>query len=124
MKSNLQTIIADKPIEWIDLSEFVQRGLQDVVYLRVEGNSFAPFICEGDLLIVERSFTPLNGDLIVAEINGGMTIKEFKLERNGLSLVTYKETPKPNKLKNEKVFGVVVYITHKIRRFEMSRRDF
>ncbi len=118
--TNTKSIISEKEIEYIDLDEFVRRGTDDAVYIKVIGNSFEPFICEGDLLVVERTFTPLNGDLIVAQINGGWAIKEFNSERNGLYLVTANGKPKPQKIEKELVFGVVVYIVHKTRRYEMQ----
>ena len=108
-------------IERINLDEYVKRGLQDVYYIRIQGDKFKPLVCDGDLLVVERSFNPLNGDLIVANINDQWLIKEFRSETNGLYLVTEKNSPKPKKLKKEFVLGVVVYIVHKVGRYEMQR---
>jgi len=39
-------------------------------------------IKEGDLVVVERSGNPKDGDIVIAEIDGGWTMKYFKKKGN------------------------------------------
>ena len=41
----------------------------------------------GDLLVVDRSLAPANGDVIIACVNGDFTVKTFRRDAQGLHLV-------------------------------------
>lgn len=37
-------------------------------------------ILDGAILVVDRSLTPTNGDIVIAEVNGEMTVKRLRLQ--------------------------------------------
>lgn len=44
-------------------------------FVRADGRSMEPLIHDGDLLVVDRSIPPQPGDIVVATIDGGLTVK-------------------------------------------------
>jgi repressor LexA len=55
-------------------------GEEEVFFLRVRGNSMAPFILEGDLVLVRSQTSAENGDVVVALIEDEATVKRFYRE--------------------------------------------
>ena len=50
-------------------------------YLRAEGESMTGVgIFPGDLLVVDKSLTPRNGDVVIALLDGGLTVKTLQLK--------------------------------------------
>jgi len=55
----------------ISLDEYVTRHPEAVFYIRVTGDCMTGSgINDGDLLIVDRSLIPLNGDIVIGVLNG------------------------------------------------------
>jgi len=79
-------------------------------------------IHDGDLLIVDRSVVPSHGSIVVAIIDGGLTVK--RLTKRGMRMSL---TPEPNKLDQGKyapievgeetdatIWGVVTWSVHRL----------
>ena len=50
-------------------------------YLRAEGESMTGVgIFPGDLLVVDKSLTPRHGDVVIALLDGGFTVKTLQLK--------------------------------------------
>lgn len=79
------------------------------VLVKVRGDSMLDAgILSGDIAVVETSLQALSGDIVVAEIDGSPTIKEFRNDRGHPRLVSHgigKKTVDPEKTLN--VIGVV-----------------
>ena len=105
-------------IEWIDLDEYVQRGSDAIYYLRVTGDSMIELsIYDGDLLVVDRARHPVSGDVVVASVSGGYTVKMFKESERNLFLVPANRKYATRRLRpkdNFSVWGVVTHIIHKV----------
>ena len=43
-------------------------------------------ICDGDLLVVDRSLRPKSGDIIIACVDGDFTVKTYRSDANGVRL--------------------------------------
>lgn len=106
-------------IEWIDLDEYVQSGSDMVYYLRVTGDSMIDLrIYDGDLLVVDRARHPVSGDIVIASIAGGYTVKLFKRSASNLYLVPANSKYSRRQLKpadNFSIWGVVTHIIHKTK---------
>lgn len=104
--------------EYISLDEFVRAELDKTYYLKVRGDSMSDAdIFDGDLLIVQRCETANQGDIIIAEINGEFTVKQFKRQPVGLYLVPANAKFEPQKLRHKdtfRVWGKVTYILRKL----------
>lgn len=63
----------------LDLNEFLIRNPAATLYVRAVGISMVKAgILPGDILAVDRSVTPQNGDIIIARIDGEDLVKRFK----------------------------------------------
>jgi DNA polymerase V len=75
----------------------------------------------GDIIVIDKSLTPKNGDIIVAAIDGEFTIKEFRMDSSGQCawLIPHNEAYQPIRVTEEdnfSVWGVVTHCIHKTRR--------
>ena len=64
----------------LDLNELLIKRPAATYFVRVEGDSMiGAGIHEGDLLVVDRSLRPSNGDVIIASVDGDFTVKMLSL---------------------------------------------
>lgn len=71
----------------IDLNEWMIANEIATYIVRVNGNSMNDEIHSGDRLIVDRSLEPKNKDVVIAIINGEMTVKRFVIRGQRIFLV-------------------------------------
>lgn len=63
----------------LDLNEFMVKRPVATIYVKVEGDSMiGRGIYDGDMLVVDRSLTPANGDVVVAALDGEFTVKTLR----------------------------------------------
>lgn len=72
----------------IDLNDWLVRNAPATFYYRADGWSMLlAGICDGDLLVVDRSVTPVNGDLVIAIWEGNQpTCKVLKIFASHIEL--------------------------------------
>ncbi len=64
----------------LDLNELLVRCPAATYFVRVEGDSMVGAgISDGDLLVVDRSLRPADGDVIIASVDGDFTVKTLRL---------------------------------------------
>jgi DNA polymerase V len=70
---------ADDHVEGVlDLNDLCIGNATATFFVRAEGDSMRDAgIEEGDLLVVDRSLTPVSGDVVIACVDGEMTVKRF-----------------------------------------------
>ena len=65
--------------------------------MRVAGDSMINAgIFDGDLIVVDRGLDPKSGDIVVAVLNGELTVKRFRKSGSQIELVA--ENPKFRKI--------------------------
>ena len=65
----------------LDLNALLVKRPAATYFVRVEGDSMIDAgINPGDLLIVDRSLTPVDGDVIIASVDGEFTVKRLRIE--------------------------------------------
>jgi repressor LexA len=96
-------------LESVSLDSLLVRDREESFLLKVSGDSMIDAgILEGDLVIVERSRRPKNGDIVVAEVDGAWTIKYFRKEGGEVWLVPANAAYRPITPQQElRVAGVV-----------------
>lgn len=109
---------ADDSIEnRLDLNELMIRHPSATFFVRVTGNSMqGANICDGDILVVDRSLTASNGKIVVAILNGEFTVKRLKMNHNQITLLAENPLFPPIEVSDEmdfEVWGVVTYTIHK-----------
>lgn len=67
----------------LDLNELMIHHKEATFFCRVRGRSMEKAgIFEGDILVVDRAITPRSGCIVVAAVDGELTVKRFR-KRNG-----------------------------------------
>lgn len=62
----------------LDLNEYLVHHRESTFFFRAKGNSMtAAGISDGDLLVVDKSITPSSGNIVVAVIDGELTVKRI-----------------------------------------------
>lgn len=113
---------ADHTGERIDMAHEMTPHPETTFYARVEGDSMRDAgILDGDVVVVDRSLEPKNGDFIIAFIDNEYTLKEFKMdEKNNCAwLIPHNPDFQPIRIdtnSNFQVWGVVTFAIHKVHR--------
>lgn len=103
----------------LDLNDLCIRRPAATFFVRVEGDSMIEAgIFHNDILVVDRSVKPVHGDIVVAQVDGGFTVKELCL-RPKLMLLPRNSAYQPILLANDnelQIFGVVTNVVRQMSR--------
>jgi DNA polymerase V len=100
----------------LDLNEHLLLHPQATFFMRVKGDSMTGAgIHDGDLLIVDRSLEATSGRVVVAALDGELTVK--RLRRRGSRVVLQPENPAYPEIpigedRGLDIWGVVAYVIH------------
>ena len=72
--------------EKIDLNELLITNEIATFFCHVSGRSMEPHMRNGDVLIVDKSIEPKAGKVVIAAINGEMTVKRLSLVDGQMTL--------------------------------------
>jgi SOS regulatory protein LexA len=99
-------------LETISLDHWLVRNREASFLLKVSGDSMIDAgILPGDLVIVDRSRQPKNGDVVVAEVDGAWTIKHFRKQGEAVTLLPANTRYAPIKARSElRIAGVVTSV--------------
>ena len=112
----------DFQVERLDLTTILVSHPQATFFLRLRGDSMRDAgLFDGDLLVVNRALKPVNGDVVIAVVDGEFTCKTLWLKFGRMKLVaanpTYPEIV-PKEGQTIEVWGVV---TASIKRFRGAK---
>lgn len=63
----------------LDLNDYLVKHPAATYFVRVQGDSMiGAGIHDGDVLVVDRSYNPSNGDIIIAAVDGEFTCKRYR----------------------------------------------
>lgn len=81
-------------------------------FIKVSGESMHDAgISDGDLLVVDRSLSAIHGDIVIAAVSGGFTVKELRTHPY-LQLVPHNHDYSSISFQNAdelEIFGVVIF---------------
>jgi DNA polymerase V len=104
--------------EQLDLHKLVVRNPPATFFLKVKGNSMVGAgIHDGDLLVVDRSKSPVSGKIVIAAWEGELTVKRLKIKNKRAYLVPDNpDYPEFDITDSEEtvIWGVVTYVVHKV----------
>lgn len=106
----------------IDLNKELIRHKETTFLARVSGNSLQEAgICDGDIVVIDKSLEAKNGDFVVAFVDGEFTLKEFRLddEEHCAWLIPHNKDYEPIKVTEENQFmiwGVLTYTIKHLRK--------
>jgi DNA polymerase V len=98
----------------IDLNEQLVRNKPATFFMRVSGNCMVDAgVCDGDIVIVDKSIKPTNGKIIIAVVDGEMLIRRYQKTINKVLLVAEgnkRAVIDVGEFTDFKVWGVVIYL--------------
>ena len=104
--------------ESLNLNTYLVRNRAATFFLRASGSSMIDAgIHDGDLLIVDRSIQAGNNRIVIAALEGELTVKRLVRRKNGVFLVPANPSfPEIDITENEYVYiwGVVTYVIHRV----------
>jgi DNA polymerase V len=108
---------ADDNIEArLDLNEYLVGHKEATFFLRVKGDSMTGAnIHDGNLLIVDRSIEPKHNDIVVAVVNGELTVKHLYKHRGVVKLLAANDAYPEIVIKSETdlvIWGAVKHVVH------------
>ena len=103
----------------IDLNEELIRNPAATFLVRVKGESMRDAgIHTGDTLIVDKSVTPADRQIVVAMIDGEFTVKRFRKLNSRIFLEAANDSFSPIEVGEDQeltIWGAVTYIIHQAR---------
>lgn len=106
----------------IDLNRELIRHKETTFLARVSGTSLQEAgICDGDIVVIDKSLEAKNGDFVVAFIDGEFTLKEFRLDEkdNCAWLIPHNKDYNPIKVTDNNdfiIWGVLTYTIKQLRK--------
>jgi DNA polymerase V len=102
----------------LDLNELLIQHKAATFFCRVSGHSMRDAgIHDRDLIVIDRSLEPRNGDIVVAAVEGELTVKYFRRNANGIVLEAANAQFKPIHIRDGEeliVWGVVVGVVRSL----------
>jgi DNA polymerase V len=110
---------ADDYIEGrLDLNRHIIKHPAATFFVRVSGNSMIDAgIHHGDLLVVDRSLDAVDGNVIVASLDGELTVKRLSKRGEILRLLPANADYQPIEILTQQtfeIFGVVTNVIHSL----------
>jgi len=110
----------------LDLHDHLVKNHAATFFLRASGDSMIKAgILDGDLLVVDRSLTPGNGSVVIAAVEGELTVKYLaKMNGKVLLVPANDEFPEIDITENENtvIWGIVTYAIHKLNANALGAR--
>lgn len=102
----------------LDLNQYLVKHPAATFFVRVEGDSMiGAGIFPDDILVVDRALTPSDGKIVIAVVNGELTVKRLKKDTKCILLVAENERYRPIQVTEEtqfSIWGVVTNVIHSV----------
>jgi len=102
----------------LDLNDLVIKHPQATFFVRVSGSSMINAgIKDGDILVIDKSLEPIEGKIVIANVDGEFVLK--RIRKKGGKLYLYPENSDFNPIEIKEgmeceIWGVVTYVIHTI----------
>ena len=108
----------------LDLHEPTRAGSPSCFFLHVSGESMAgDGILDGDVLVVDRAAEPVSGSVVVASVDGELTVKRFVRRAGRTMLLAANPAYPPIELQDGQDLVVWGVVTHSLHDHRVRRRD-
>ena len=102
----------------LNLNELLIKHPAATFFVRVKGTSMINAgIHSNDILIVDRALTPTHNRIVIARIDGELTVKRIKMDKNKTTLVAENDDFKSIEITSAmdfEVWGVVTCVIHQV----------
>ena len=100
----------------LDLNEHLGSNPASTFFVKAKGDSMKDAgIASGDTLIVDRSVTPKDKNIVVAMLDGEFTVKRLRRKKSQVFLVAENNAFPPLEITDEQeliIWGVVTFVIH------------
>lgn len=100
----------------LDLNAYLIKHPAATFLMRATGDSMrAAGIHPGDILVVDRSLEPSHGRIVIAAVEGQLTVKRLQMNQKGLMLLPENDAYTPISVDEEdgvEIWGVVTNVIH------------
>ncbi len=107
---------ADYEEDKLDLNKYLIKHPAATFFVRVTGDSMmGAGIYSGDLLVVDRSLEPRDKSVVIAVIDGELTVKRIRIGKNKITLEPENENYSVQQITEDtdfQVWGVVTNVIH------------
>ncbi|MFL2679135.1 MAG: LexA family protein [Alphaproteobacteria bacterium] len=105
--------------ENLDLNKYLVKNFESTFFIRVLGDSMIDVgIYNNDILVVDKSLSPINYSIVIASLNGELIIKKFLKDKSGNCYLKSENKKYPIiKLKSDIetiIWGVARYVIHSL----------
>ena len=105
--------------EDVDLNVHLIKNVPATFIIRVQGKSMTDVgICDGDLLVVDKSLKPKNFSTVIANVHDELVVKSFVKEKDEQFLTSGSKRTEDKIIINSEsdvfVWGVVTYVIHSV----------
>lgn len=104
--------------EQLDLNEYLIKHPASTFLVKAIGNSMINAgIYENDILIVDRSLPPAHGKIVIAAVDGQLTVKRLHKKNNKCMLLAENPDYPPIEFSDEQhlhIWGVVIHVLHAV----------
>lgn len=116
VKAGFPSPAADFAENKIDLNKELVKHPFSTFYIKVKGNSMeGAFIHDNDILIVDKSLEPRDGNIAICCIDSEFTVKRIKLDKDICWLIAENEAYEPIKVTPDNDFSIWGIVTHVIK---------
>lgn len=109
---------ADYEENELDLNKHLIKNPAATFFVRVTGDSMTGAgIQDGDLLVVDRSLDPKDKNVVIAAVNGELTVKRIRIRRKKVFLEPENVNYSPQEISEDsdfQVWGVVTNVIHSL----------
>ena len=105
--------------EDVDLNVHLIKNVPATFIIRVQGKSMTDVgICDGDLLVVDKSLKPKNFSTVIANVHDELVVKSYVKEKDEQFLTSGSKRTEDKIIINSEsdvfVWGVVTYVIHSV----------
>jgi len=101
----------------LDLNELIVKRPAATFFVRAQGDSMIKAgIHSGDILVVDKSIEVSNNKIVIAVVDGELTVKRYRIIKDKHLLFAENDEFKPIEIDPDsdfRVWGVVTYVIHK-----------
>ena len=109
--------------EILSLHDLVVKNPAATFFVRVSGSSMEQAgIHPGDILVVDRSLEPRSGHIVLAAVDGEVTVKRLLVTRGRAFLVPECDGGEPTELCEAQELAVWGVVTHVVHAFQQEKR--
>ena len=116
IEAGFPTLVEEEVLHTRNLDDWLVASRENTYLLRVRGDSMIEAgIMEGDTVLADRSRPAKNGDIVIAEVDGGWTMKYLKKTGSKVELLPANKNYKPIIPRHD--LNIAAVVTSVIRKY-------